>query len=115
MNGRSIAAGLVLAALTACGGGRTDTANEAAAARPTPQNNAQAAVLALPEGQRNGVLFRAIRDANLQCQNVTRSTLAQQSTEQLPVFVATCDNGVDHPISITADGTAVIQSPGQAR
>lgn len=92
---------LLLPLLAACdSGAATNTAAPAAAA---PQEDYVARVRALPEGQRNGVLFRAIRDGGRECQGVTRSEAAAEAA-----WVATCDDGGQWVVALARDGTATV-------
>lgn len=70
--------------------------------------NYVAEVLALEEGQRLGVFFRAIRDAGLPCQQVVSAEI--EPTMNPITWRATCEDGADHLISLTEDGTANILS-----
>lgn len=100
---------LALAALlplTACGGGGSAAANDAATAEDT-QGNAIARIQMLNEGERNATLFRAIRDANRDCQGVVRSA-ASDPVQGKPAWIATCDNGGEWLVAIGADGTALV-------
>ncbi|MEH3100383.1 hypothetical protein [Sphingomonas adhaesiva] len=92
--------------LAACGGAGSDAANNAAAAEDT-QGNAIARIGTLNEGERNAVLFRAIRDANRDCQGVIRSA-ASDPVQGKPAWIATCDNGGEWLVAIGADGTALV-------
>ncbi|WP_188054555.1 MULTISPECIES: hypothetical protein [unclassified Sphingosinithalassobacter] len=71
--------------------------------------NVQAAMFEMGESERNVVFIRAIRDAGLQCQNVTASERVDD-VQNLPTWRATCQDGTAHLISITVDGTANIIS-----
>ncbi len=64
---------------------------------------------AMPEGQRNGVLIRAIRDAGLDCQRVARSEAA--NVQGRPAWTATCDDGTSWTIVIADNGIAQILNP----
>lgn len=93
-----------LAALAACD-------NATPAPSPTPaasaSSDAAARVAALPAAQRDGVLFRAIRDAGHQgCQQVTGSERA--GTTAPATWLATCDDGARWLVTIGADGTATV-------
>jgi len=118
---RAIGAAALALGLAACGGGESETGanltntvaeNQAAEGG----SDAQKQVTNLPEGQRNGVLFRAIRDANLTCQHVESSSLSQTSNN-VPVYLATCEDGAVYAVAIADDGTATVQSvtPAQGR
>ncbi len=108
---RAIGATMLILAAAACSGGAATNnsgaeANVAApAAAPT---NAQRAVSDLTEGQRNGVLFRAIRDARQPCQNVRESTLSE-TPNSVPVYMATCENNAVYAVAIRDDGNAIVQ------
>lgn len=109
---RAIAAGMLILAAAACAG--ANGTNDGAEA--TGQNgvetasgsNSQQAVRDLSEGQRNGVLFRAIRDARLPCQNVRESMLSE-TPGSTPVYMATCENNAIYAIAIRDDGNAVVR------
>ncbi len=92
--------------LAACGGGGGDAARNEVAAEET-QGNAIARIQALNEGERNATLLRAIRDANRECQGVTRSA-ATDPVQGKPAWIATCDNGGEWLVAIGADGTALV-------
>lgn len=71
--------------------------------------NAVAEVEALPETARNAVLYRAIHDAGLPCQQVVKSE-AVAATDGAPTWQAQCEDGGAHMIVVKADGTAVVVS-----
>lgn len=102
-------------ALAGCGGSENSSANasgnETAAntAAPAPNSDAQNQVRSLPDGQRNGVLLRAIRDAGQDCQQVEGSELIATSNN-LPVYMATCRGGAVYAVAIRNDGTAQVQA-----
>lgn len=72
-------------------------------------SNYTAEVIALPEGQRNAVFFRAIRDARLSCQGVTGSEQIAAIGGK-PTWRARCDDGVAHLIQVMPDGTVNVMS-----
>lgn len=69
--------------------------------------NAAAEVSALPERERNAVLYRAIHDAGLPCQQVVKSE-AMAPTNGDPTWQTQCEDGASHAIVVKADGTAVV-------
>lgn len=97
--------------LAAALGGCTDPAPQRDPA-PRPTADAAAQVAALPAGQRNAVLFRAIRDAGRDCQRVDSAEAAP--TVAPGAWIATCDNGGQWLVTLGADGTATIAG-GAAR
>lgn len=106
---------LVLAAMLAgCGTGGSGSSDASAnaagdnVAASTPNSDAQNQVRSLPDGQRNGVLIRAIRDAGQDCQQVEASELIATSNN-LPVYMATCHGGAVYAVAIRDDGTAQVR------
>lgn len=99
------AAGALL--LSACGQQAAEpenvTVNEAA-----DTTNYVAEVMALNEAQRRGVMFRAIRDAGLPCQEVTSAEIEPEMTPT--TWRATCENGADHLIAMQDNGDATVMS-----
>ena len=92
-----------LSLLAAC----SDEAPRATAATPAARGDYVARVRALPEGQRNGVLFRAIRDAGRDCQGVTESATAGEA-DGPAAWLATCEGGGQWLVALADDGTATI-------
>lgn len=101
------------ALLAACNGGTQPAANVAAAnemmANEAAATNYQAEVTKLPVTAQEGVFFRAIRDAGLACQKITKSERLDDRQGN-PTWRATCDGNNPHLISVTRDGTAKIVS-----
>ncbi len=93
--------------LTACGQGEDSAAP--AANQAAPETGATAQVAKLDEGQRNGVLEKAIRAAGEPCPAVTASERAEISTGVMG-WRAHCDDGTAHLIQILSDGTAKVTS-----
>ncbi|MEH3046035.1 hypothetical protein [Sphingomonas adhaesiva] len=102
---RALLALAAILPLAACGGGGATAQNDAAA-QEAP-GNAIARIQTLNEGERNATLFRAIRDANRDCQGVVRS-VATDPIQGKPAWIATCDNGGEWLVAIGADGTALV-------
>ena len=99
----------VLALLAGCGGEPTRQP------QPTPSPTASgyiARVQALPEGQRRGVLFRAIRGgtAGASCQGVTKTEAVAPDASGRPGWRVTCDEGGRFFVSLSDDGTAEVTS-----
>lgn len=103
---RSPVAALMLA-LAACTGPAADNAAAPAAAAT---GNALAGMAALNPAQLDMVLFRAVRDAGQDCQDVTRS-------ERLPdqagggLWRVTCRGGGQFAVAIGRDGNATVTAP----
>jgi hypothetical protein len=121
MRVRLMASGAAAMLLTACGGGGAAgndsavlTNNVAASAGPASANDAQARIRALPEEQRNAELIRALREANLNCQQVTESTQAKTSNN-VPVYLTTCEDGAVYAVAIADDGKAKVEPVTPAR
>lgn len=100
---------VLLAALALAG---CQAAPERNAARTEDQGNgtanSAAEVAALPVAQRNAVLLRAIRDAGLSCQGVTRSEAAGAAGRQ--IWRAECNDGTAHLVEVKPDGVAMVTS-----
>lgn len=79
---------------------------------PDVATNYQQAVLELPERQRDGVLFRAIRDAGIPCQDVTSSERVPDETMG-PTWRARCEDGAFHLVSVRSDGVGIVISAPQ--
>jgi len=110
---RAIGAGMLILAAAACGESDANKSaaapqNEAVAAENAAGSNAQQAVRDLSEGQRNGVLFRAIRDARQPCQHVRESMLSE-TPGRTPVYMATCENNAIYAVAIRDDGQAIVR------
>lgn len=72
-------------------------------------SNYAARVIALPVGQRDIVFLRAIRDAGLDCQGVTKSERLAD-TGSTPTWRAVCTDGTAHLVQVTPGGTALVVS-----
>ena len=111
--GVAMAAALLL---SACGGGEK-AANEAAAnmamANVADTTNYQEEVLKLVPAQRDGVFLRAVRDAGLNCQEVTQ-TERRDPIDGNPTWRIYCGK-TPHLITLTRDGTAKITSRTDAK
>ena len=92
--------------LAACGGsGGRDTGGNTAA--PAAMTEVQQQVIDMNEGQRNGVLLRAILDGGEECQGVTRSKRLPDS-ENRPTWAARCGDGPAFQIAVGPDGIAKV-------
>ncbi len=87
----------------------TDAAAGNAAANATDAANPVQRVLAMSERERNAVFIRAILDAGMKCEGVTKSERLPDK-DGLPVWRAACGSDSAHVITITPDGTANIVS-----
>lgn len=105
-------AGVLL--LSACGGSNGEKAANDAAANAAAVNaaadttNYQAEVIALAPTARDGVFLRAVRDAGMNCQEVTQTERLDPVSGN-PAWRIYCGK-TPHIISITRDGTAKIVS-----
>ena len=77
-------------------------------------DNVQAALEAMPEGQRNAVFIRAIQDARQECQHVESSEPAGEH-QGFPVWNATCAGGGTWTIVVMAGGNAAVLNAEEAR
>ncbi|WP_294190302.1 hypothetical protein [uncultured Sphingomonas sp.] len=96
--------------LAACGQPTTATVN---ATDPAMSNsdasatNTADAIASLNEAQRNAVLFRAIRDGNEACQEITGAT-ATQSLDNKPAWLVTCDKRQRYTVVLRNGDTALV-------
>ncbi|HWK35737.1 hypothetical protein [Sphingomonas sp.] len=100
---------LSLLLLAGCG-----TAPQAPAPEPTtqPPSAFQNQVAALPDGQRNGVFIRSIRDAGFDCQGVIESHRQGEGLNGDPLYVAQCSDKKYYGVLLGRDGTAQIVTRG---
>jgi len=95
------------AVLLALGGCERGTPEEGTTSIQVPEGDYQARLQSLPEGQRNAVFIRALRDAGRDCQGVVSS--AYQGTLQgRPTWTARCDDGVGWVIILGKAGIAEV-------
>ncbi|GAA4822648.1 hypothetical protein GCM10023232_20170 [Sphingosinicella ginsenosidimutans] len=101
---RTVAAAAAALVLAACNSSPPPVApvNEADSAAASGNQ-----IAALPEGSRNGVFIRAIRDANQDCQHVDSSEPAAPQRGN-PAWTAHCDNGATYTIVLTGNGGATV-------
>jgi hypothetical protein len=100
--------------VAACGGQQAETANEA---EPATTQATENAVASLPEGERNAVFIRAIRDssdAGQVCQHVASSERVGEIRGD-PVWRAHCDDGSSWTIVLSAPDTAQVINDAEAR
>ncbi len=90
--------------LAACG----KAPEREAAKAPEPPSAFQNSVAALAEPERNIVFIRAIRDADRDCQGVTKSERRGTGTRGDPLYVATCNDGASYGVLIGRNGTAQV-------
>jgi hypothetical protein len=95
-------------AVAGCGGA------EAPANKATGEEDFQARILAMPEGQRNGVFVRAIRDARQTCQRVDSSAPAA-SVRGRPVWTAVCQGGESYTLVILPGGNVQVLNDAESR
>ena len=94
----------LLAMLAACG---SDSEAPAPVPPEADSENARARLAGLPEGQRNAVFIRAIRDARGDCQGVESSqSVGAAGGEE--VWLATCSGGRRWTIQVAEDGSAAV-------
>jgi hypothetical protein len=100
------------ATVAGCDGGAPEAANQQVEV-PGPEAT-QNRLEAMPEGERNAVFIRAIRDAGQDCQYVESSSRAGEH-RGFPVWTARCQGGGEWTIVLMNDGTASILNPAEAR
>lgn len=95
---------LLFLALAACG---APASNETATSNTSV--NYVTEVLGLPDAQLRGVLFRAVRDAGLECQGVDAAERVGADDDR-PQWRARCIDGTQHLVAVDRSGTALVVS-----
>jgi hypothetical protein len=104
-------AAIACATLAACSKHEPAEQNTAAA---MPTTNYLAQIEALPQGQREGVFLRAIRDAGQDCQGVTKSQ-STQTGDGKPAWAATCADGSTYVLVLGQDGIMTVTNAASVR
>jgi hypothetical protein len=102
--------------LAGCGDGGVSATNGAEAVpQPSapPLSNLQQQVIALNDGQRNGMLLRAILDGGQTCQGVKDAVRADR--KGVPTWEVRCADGGLFIISIGPDGIAQVYGASAPR
>jgi hypothetical protein len=97
----------VITAILALVGCERGTPEESSTSIQVPEGDYQARLEAMPEGQRNAVFIRALRDAGRDCQGVVNSAY-QGALQDRPTWTARCDDGVGWVIIIGKAGIAEV-------
>ena len=105
---RAIVCAALAALAVACSPAGEPTANQAEAGIDYGNQLA-----AMPEGQRNAVFIRAIRDAGLDCQHVDSST-AGDDYRGMPVWDVRCSGGGNWTVVVSGDGIAQVLNANEA-
>ncbi|WP_284052309.1 hypothetical protein [Stakelama marina] len=71
-------------------------------------NDVAAQMEKLPKAALNATLIRAILDAGMKCEGVTKSE--RLPNQDIPTWRATCQSGEAHLIQVSPDGTAHVIS-----
>jgi hypothetical protein len=100
-------AACTLAVLLVLGGCERGAPEEGTTKIQVPEGDYQARLQAMPEGQRNAVFIRALRDAGRDCQGVVSSAF-QGEFRGRPTWTARCDDGVGWVILIGKAGIAEV-------
>jgi hypothetical protein len=99
--------------LAACGEPAVDQGNNlAAAAEGKPEADFAKRIESLTPQQLNGLLFRAVRDAGRDCQQVT-SSQKQADVGGRPAWTAVCDERTTWLVVLGADGVATVTAAGK--
>lgn len=76
-----------------------------------PENDVAMQMEQLPEPALKATLIRAILDAGLDCEGVTK--VERMKDAKTPTWRATCQGGQSHLIEVSPDGTATVVSRSQ--
>ena len=109
--------GLALAALCAmvagCGGGGTGAAGNSGAATATA-DPMEAKIDALNEGQRKTAFYRAIYDADFQCDEITKIADRPRDNGRR-AWIATCGDTGDYYITLAPGGIFTVSGTPQTK
>jgi hypothetical protein len=108
----SLSSALLSVLLLAGCGDTSPERREAEATAQMPPSEFQNQLAALSDGERNGVFIRAIRDANFDCQGVTKSYRQGNAPNGLPLYIAQCSDKKFYGLIMGRDGTANIITRG---
>ena len=108
---KSPAIAMILLPLLLAGCGPAAPQNDTAPA-PVAEGNYFDQIEALPSGQRDMVLMRAIQDSNVPCQHVTGSK-GHAKVRGRPAWVAHCVEGLDWIVILEPGGMLHVINPGQ--
>lgn len=100
---------MLMVTLVACGSGDHDEPKRSAEEFEKPNVDQAATIAALPENARNGLFFRAIRDAGHSCQDIL-SAEAKQASDRGAEWVVKCEDNIPHLITIPPQGDAFVTS-----
>ncbi len=96
--------------LAACG--TPEAQNVEVTTQETPEGGFANAMRGLPEGQRNATLYRAIVDAERECQQVDRSQEVEP-VNGTPTWTATCETGVTWVVILNESGIATVTNAAE--
>jgi hypothetical protein len=103
-----------MACLMLLGGCEKQAPEQVNATAAAPEVDYQARVAALLPGQREEVLFHAIRDAGRGCPNV-ESAAPHAAIKGAPAWAVKCDNGLEWIVVIGTTGMAVVTSEAELK
>lgn len=112
MKSRMMGAAMLATIAAACGPNAGNAPQQVDQQAATADYSSQLA--AMPDGERNAVFIRALRDARLDCQHVDSSERADDY-QGMPVWTARCTGGGNWTIVIGANGVAQILNANEAR
>ena len=112
MKSRMMTAAMLATIASACGPTGGEAPQQANQQATTADYRTRLA--AMPEGERNAVFIRALRDARLDCQHVDSSERATDY-QGMPVWTASCRGGGNWTIVIGENGVAQILNANEAR
>lgn len=105
---------ITLAAAVALAGCAKSEPADQATANTAATTDYLAKIEALPEGQREGVFLRAIRDAGQPCQGVTKAQ-STKTGDGKPAWAATCTDGPNYVLVLGQDGTMTVIGSDQVQ
>jgi len=109
-----LALAMLAAMLAGCGGGGTASGNATTPAPGATADPMEAKIDALNEGQRKTAFFRAIYDADYQCDEITKIADRPRDNGRR-AWMATCSDTGDYYITLQPGGIFTVSGTPQTR
>lgn len=99
MNAKLLIVGMACGLLAACGSNPAATTTNTATAAAANTNVMEAKIAALPPALQRTTFFRAIQDADYECQNIV-NVVPRGKPDGKPLWAVECDGGRQYVIEL---------------